>query len=211
MTGPVFPQSISHHHSASRFTNDLQAHLDYQPANSQHITLNVFSLHLLSHKVTVASHNSSAEEEPEYLPYPATKLIIAQYWHCSRDPPFWGYLIVGTFYDQHNNTVWSTELFASQPDTRRDRDTQSDASSESDVESTSGRDLNDRFARSLNLAQSTSVRSPVYVPGYQSRPLNAQHYWDPTIAGPVPGHWVTEYDHRLGNWVNTWQPDYLHS
>lgn len=70
----------------------------------------------------MASHQSPfEEEEPEYLPYPATKLIIAQYWHCSRDPPFWGYLIVGTFFDQHNNIVWSTEIFAFQRDTRGDR------------------------------------------------------------------------------------------
>ncbi|GKT63881.1 hypothetical protein ColTof4_04544 [Colletotrichum tofieldiae] len=188
----------------------MPPHLDCQPANSQHNTPNIFSLHPLSHKVTVASHHSSDEEEPEYLPYPATKLIVAQYWHCSRDPPFWGYLIVGTFYDQHNNIVWSTEIFAFQPDTRRDRDTQSDASSGSDVESTSGRNLNDQFARSLSIAPSTSARSPAYASGYQSRPRNTQHYWDPALAGPVPGHWVTEYDRRLGNWVNTWQPDHPH-
>ncbi|KAJ0296224.1 hypothetical protein COL516b_011877 [Colletotrichum fioriniae] len=78
------------------------------------------AFHILA--VTVASHQSPVEEEePEYLPYPVIKLIVAQYWHCSRDPPFWGYLIVGTFYDQHNNIVWSTEIFAFQRDTRGDR------------------------------------------------------------------------------------------
>ncbi|TDZ60910.1 NADH-dependent flavin oxidoreductase nadA [Colletotrichum trifolii] len=53
--------------------------------------------------------------EADYLPYPATKLIIGQYWYLSRENPFWGCLIVGTFYDQHNNIVWSTEIFAYKP------------------------------------------------------------------------------------------------
>ncbi|GKT50573.1 uncharacterized protein ColSpa_10754 [Colletotrichum spaethianum] len=204
MTGP-FLFSI---HLASSFASRV-----YKPSSSTRPAsckvpgqpLNICSPVTTLTEVIVASHNSSSEE-PEHLPYPATKLIIAQYWHCSRDPPFWGYLIVGTFYDPHNNIVWSTEIFAFQPDTRRDRGARSDASSESDVESTSSRELDDRFARSLNLAQSTSARNPAYAPAYPSH-LNAQHFWDPTLAGPVPGHWVTEYDHRLGNWVNTWQPD----
>lgn len=74
----------------------------------------------------------SPEEEPEYLPYPATKLIIGQYYVCSRDPPHWGWLIVGTFYDPDNNPVWSTEIFAFQRDTRGDQtDSQSVSSSDS--------------------------------------------------------------------------------
>ncbi|EQB51748.1 hypothetical protein CGLO_08681 [Colletotrichum gloeosporioides Cg-14] len=90
------------------------------------------SVHLInSSSVTVASQHSS-EEEPEYLPYPATKLIIGQYYICSRDPPHWGWLIVGTFYDPDNNPVWSTEIFAFQRDTRGDQtDSQSVSSSDS--------------------------------------------------------------------------------
>ncbi|KAK1980880.1 hypothetical protein LZ30DRAFT_593897, partial [Colletotrichum cereale] len=166
--------------------------------------------------VTVASPNSSDEEEQEYLPYPATKLIVAQYWHCSRDPPFWGCLIVGTFYDRYNNVVWSTEIFAFQPDTRRSRYALSDASSESDAGPTGptiNRDLTDRFARSLNLAQNnSSIRSSANSHAHPLHSPNATHLWDPSLAGPVPGHWVTQYDHRIGNWVNTWQsshPSYL--
>ncbi|KAK1561557.1 uncharacterized protein LY79DRAFT_531201, partial [Colletotrichum navitas] len=164
---------------------------------------------LVSRKLTVASHDSSDAEEPEYLPYPATKLIVAQYCHCSRDPPFWGYLIVGTFYDRHNNVVWSTEIFAFQPDTRRSRDAPSDASSESGIaESTIDGDLADQFGRSLNLARSnTSITSAAYGPSSPSHHLDATQLWDPSLVGPVPGHWVTHYDYRIGNWVNTWQPD----
>ncbi|KAF5495024.1 hypothetical protein CGCS363_v009247 [Colletotrichum siamense] len=86
---------------------------------------------ITSSSVTVASQHSS-EEEPEYLPYPATKLIIGQYYICSRNPPHWGWLIVGTFYDPDNNPVWSTEIFAFQRDTRGDQtDLQSVSSSDS--------------------------------------------------------------------------------
>ncbi|OLN87685.1 hypothetical protein CCHL11_05634 [Colletotrichum chlorophyti] len=151
--------------------------------------------------VTVASYQSSVEEhEPEYLPYPATKLIIAQYWHCSRNPPFWGWLIVGTFYDQHNNIVWSTEIFAFQRDTRGDRrDSQSTASLALNITSPS---LSDQFSRSLNFPQeSVQPDLSTYLPP-------AQNLWDPIIAGSVPGNWLTEYDPRLGNWVNTWHPNY---
>ncbi|KAK1993278.1 hypothetical protein LX36DRAFT_714712 [Colletotrichum falcatum] len=184
MTMPLL-QSISLHHFHS-YTE--------HPASSSSSPLR---------RVNVASHSSSDGDDPEYLPYPATKLIIAQYWHCSRDPPFWGYLIVGTFFDRHNNVVWSTEIFALQPDTRRSRDAHSDASSDSGVES---RDVTDRFARSLNLAQSnSSIGSSAYGPPRSSLPFNATHLWDPSLAGPVPGHWVTQYDPRIGNWVNTWQ------
>ncbi|KAK2053736.1 hypothetical protein LY76DRAFT_649622 [Colletotrichum caudatum] len=147
-----------------------------------------------SHRVTVASHNSSDREEPEHLPYPATKLIVAQYWHCSRDPPFWGYLII----------------FAFQPDTRHTRAaSHSEASSDSGIgspEPTINRDLADRFSRSLNLAQSnSSIASPAYGSSHPPHPLSDAHLWDPSLAGPVPGHWVTHYDHQIGNWVNTWQ------
>ncbi|KAK1623896.1 hypothetical protein BDP81DRAFT_410208 [Colletotrichum phormii] len=166
---------------------------------------------------TVASHQSRdvEEEEPEYLPYPATKLIIAQYWHCSRDPPFWGYLIVGTFYDQHNNIVWSTEIFAFQRDTRGDRRHDDDDDDEqfvefSDSDSNTGQDLNDRFSRSLNLAQTGSAyHQPSHVPTYEYR-TRPHHLWDPSHAGPVPGTWITEFNHGLGNWVNTWQPNHNH-
>ncbi|KDN62291.1 hypothetical protein CSUB01_08351 [Colletotrichum sublineola] len=185
-------------------------------ASSHDLTAHLTSLCLLPQTVTVASHDSSDGEEPEYLPYPATKLIVAQHWHCSRDPPFWGYLIVGTFYDRHNNIVWSTEIFAFQPDTRRSRDDHSDASSESEVEPTgptTNGDLTDRFALSLNLAQSnSSIRSSAYDPSHSSHHLNGTRLWDPSLAGPVLGHWVTQYDHQIGNWVNTWQsnhPPYL--
>ncbi|EFQ30386.1 uncharacterized protein GLRG_05530 [Colletotrichum graminicola M1.001] len=166
---------------------------------------------LISRRLTVASYDSSHAEEPEYLPYPATKLIVAQYWHCSQDPPFWGYLIVGTFYDRHNNVVWSTEIFAFQPDTRHSRDAHLDASSELGVasaEPTIDRDLADRFAHSLNLGQSnSSITSAAYGLSRPSHYLDATQLWDPSLIGPAPGHWVTQYDHRIGNWVNTWQPD----
>ncbi|WQF85279.1 hypothetical protein CDEST_10293 [Colletotrichum destructivum] len=111
----------------------LPQHISHQLWLSLFIQLSLELILTLSRHNPNISLSSNTDEEPEHLPYPAIKLIIAQYWHCSRDPPFWGYLIVGTFYDQHNNIVWSTEIFAFQPDPRRRQDTQSVASSEADV------------------------------------------------------------------------------
>ncbi|KAF6824490.1 hypothetical protein CPLU01_10847 [Colletotrichum plurivorum] len=82
---------------------------------------------------TVASQASSSPgdedtAESDYLPYPANKLIIGQYYYCSRESPcWWGWLIVGTFYDQDNNPVWSTQIFALQRDTRDDSDSEADS------------------------------------------------------------------------------------
>ncbi|KAF9871334.1 hypothetical protein CkaCkLH20_11255 [Colletotrichum karsti] len=157
--------------------------------------------------ITVASQQSSADEaETEYLPYPATKLIIGQYWHCSRDPPFWGWLIVGTFYDQHNNPVWSTEIFAFQRDTRGD-DTESSSVVSSDSDSSSEQDLASQFSNSLSFDETNNFTTPT------NRTHQHPHYnrlWDPSVAGPVPGSWITAYDPHLGNWVNTWQPNHHH-
>ncbi|KAL3295098.1 NADH:flavin oxidoreductase/NADH oxidase [Colletotrichum asianum] len=153
-------------------------------------TISTFIHLITSSSVAVASQRSS-EEEPEYLPYPATKLIIGQYYVCSRDPPHWGWLIVGTFYDPDNNPVWSTEIFAFQRDTRGDQ-THSQSVSSSDSGSSAEQELTARFSNSLRFNTSASTHN--------------HRLWDPTLAGPVPGHWVTQYDPRINNWVNTWQP-----
>lgn len=49
---------------------------------------------------------------PEELPYPATKLIITQHF-CYLDEAqlVWAWIIVGAFYDQQDNIIWSTEKF----------------------------------------------------------------------------------------------------
>ncbi|OHF02073.1 hypothetical protein CORC01_02652 [Colletotrichum orchidophilum] len=126
------------------------------------------------------------------------------YWHCSRNPPFWGYLIVGTFYDQHNNIVWSTEIFALQRDTRSDREEDTgQLISIPDSDSNTSQDLNDIFFRSLNFAQNNSTYQSAHVPTYEHQ-THPHQLWDPSLAGPVPGNWITAFDHRLGNWKHTY-------
>lgn len=39
-----------------------------------------------------------------------------------------------------------------------------------------------------------------------SASLGQPYFWDPVVAGPVPGHWTSHYDPRVGSWVNTWHP-----
>ncbi|KAF6805802.1 hypothetical protein CSOJ01_09231 [Colletotrichum sojae] len=122
--------------------------------------------------------------ESDYLPYPANKLIIGQYYYCSRESPcWWGWLIVGTFYDERNNPVWSTQIFALQRDTRGDSD--SEAESE---ESDSSSDLAEQFTN-LNLSQNNTFTA-------------SSRHWNPALAGPVPGHWISQYDPSLGNWMS---------
>jgi hypothetical protein len=51
------------------------------------------------------------EVDEAFLPYPATQLIITQYLKADPSRPFWAWIIVGAFLDEHGNTIWSTELF----------------------------------------------------------------------------------------------------
>jgi hypothetical protein len=52
--------------------------------------------------------------ETNQLPAPAVKLIIGQHLRISYDPPFWAWLIVGTFFDRDGNALWSIQIFAAQ-------------------------------------------------------------------------------------------------
>jgi hypothetical protein len=50
-----------------------------------------------------------------FFPYPATKLVVTQFFHLNRgDPAFWAWIIVGVFYDRDGNPIWSTKVRARQ-------------------------------------------------------------------------------------------------
>ncbi|CAG9941152.1 unnamed protein product, partial [Clonostachys rosea f. rosea IK726] len=80
------------------------------------------------------------EVDGDFLPYPATKLVITQYLEASSDPPFWALIVVGAFFDQHDNTIWSTELFVAHLDIQLESDDSSEG--ESEWESSSGESAN---------------------------------------------------------------------
>lgn len=65
------------------------------------------------------------EVEAGYLPSPAVRLVITQCLAVCRDPPFWAWLIVGAFYDDEDNIVWSTEVFAGHLDIETETDDES--------------------------------------------------------------------------------------
>jgi hypothetical protein len=80
-----------------------------------------FRLVLMSNSSPV--HCRTIEDVP--LPYPASKLIITQRLQASRESPFWAWIIVGAFYDRHDNVLWSTEIFAGRLDIDSDSEDES--------------------------------------------------------------------------------------
>ncbi|PFH63257.1 hypothetical protein XA68_15891 [Ophiocordyceps unilateralis] len=54
---------------------------------------------------------STIDVAADFLPYPATKLVVTQYLESNQDPPFWAWIAVGAFLDREDRIIWSTELF----------------------------------------------------------------------------------------------------
>ncbi|VUC24442.1 unnamed protein product [Clonostachys rosea] len=77
-----------------------------------------------------AADHRIVEVDGDFLPYPATKLVVTQYLEASSDPPFWALIVVGAFFDQHGNTLWSTELFVAHLDIQLESDDSSEGESE---------------------------------------------------------------------------------
>ncbi|RGP65930.1 hypothetical protein FLONG3_9062 [Fusarium longipes] len=158
------------------------------------------------------------------LPAPATKLVITQHLAASRDSPYWAWIIVGAFYDQHGNTLWSTKIFLGYLGVDTDSDDEisdSDSSSsvtESDVEETDATsDIDPPYppssfdsAQALNYHnhhQTLQVQQ-FYPHWIQTLPFNAPPVWDPSRQGQVPGYWNASFDPQVRRWVHTWQPLY---
>lgn len=69
-------------------------------------------------------HTKRHRVDENFLPYPATKLIITQYLKvCFGRPPYWAWIVVGAFYDKDDNCLWSTEVFAAHLDVDPDYQT----------------------------------------------------------------------------------------
>ncbi|CAH0037902.1 unnamed protein product [Clonostachys solani] len=81
----------------------------------------------------------------DFLPYPATKLVVTQYLEASSDPPFWALIVVGAFFDQYGNTLWSTELFVAHLDIQLESDDSSEGESVWESSSGESADLSGRL------------------------------------------------------------------
>ncbi|KAH7143646.1 hypothetical protein EDB81DRAFT_842879 [Dactylonectria macrodidyma] len=81
------------------------------------------------------------ELEAGALPAPATRLVVTQHLRVYRDPFFWAYIVVGAFFDEQDNVLWSTEIFLVQldPEVELDSDEEStQVDSDSDTEDGEG-------------------------------------------------------------------------
>ncbi|KAG5976141.1 hypothetical protein E4U55_007482 [Claviceps digitariae] len=157
-----------------------------------------------------------------FFPHPATKLVVTQYLEC-EDISRWAWIIVGTFFDSHDQPLWSTELFLA----RLDLDSESE-SGDSDRDSDRADDVYDRAreefwseAGPIEESQEShdwaaNVYSEQYSPFSPSTihpaPGSGFHLpppvWDPVAHGPLPGHWQARFDPDLRRWIHTWQPEF---
>lgn len=168
------------------------------------------------------------EVEAGVLPPPATRLVVTQHLRASQDPPFWAWIIVGAFFDEEDNIIWSTEVFAGHLDIQVESDDESDSGESSASETQVGQDNRERPD------SASAVHSPdpeafehhtyeshddddLYHQQRQAIQQNFEHFsinsplapplaWDPTRQGPVPGYWQASFNPAIRRWVHTWQP-----
>ncbi|KPM40301.1 hypothetical protein AK830_g6272 [Neonectria ditissima] len=158
------------------------------------------------------------EVEAGAFPPPATKLVITQHLEVSQDPPFWAWIIVGAFFDDEDNVLWSTEVFAGHLDIQLESDDESTSGDSSISESGTGQGYTD--SESETSSSSELFESELYEWYYQRSEIhrNITHHatnsttvplaWDPTRQGPVPGYWQASFNPAFQRWVHTWQPYY---
>ncbi|PHH80449.1 hypothetical protein CDD80_1459 [Ophiocordyceps camponoti-rufipedis] len=158
----------------------------------------------------------------DFLPHPATKLVVTQYLECNQDPPFWAWIAVGAFLDSQDRILWSSELFIAVLDAEfeTDDDTEDELDGGRDVSGSSSEDEEEDAYNSdveqWEAGQTASVYS--FPPHAHHHPFSADfehpspYYthppssWDPTQQGPVPGNWQASYDPSLRRWIHIWQP-----
>ena len=66
-----------------------------------------------------------------FLPYPATKLIITQYLKAVPSQPWWAWIVVGAFLDVDDNIIWSTEVFVAHLDVELEPESDEEADDDS--------------------------------------------------------------------------------
>ncbi|KAF7561177.1 hypothetical protein G7046_g2990 [Stylonectria norvegica] len=151
-------------------------------------------------------NRTTIEVESGVLPAPATKLVITQHLKVSRDPPFWAWIIVGAFYDQQDNIIWSTEVFAGHLNIELESDEESDAEEESQSQGQHvdtgaaaynySHDTEDSEDEEFNFQHPQQNYHPTFPqPASRHSPLPPT-LWDPTRQGPVPGQWLSTFDPR---------------
>lgn len=113
----------------------ITGHCPFNSLSQQILPIVFISLLLFLGFSFMSSRSSSAdhrivEVDGDFLPHPATKLVITQYLEASSDPPFWALIVVGAFFDQYDNTIWSTELFVAHLDIQLESDDSSEGEGE---------------------------------------------------------------------------------
>ncbi|KAK3191934.1 hypothetical protein K4F52_001977 [Lecanicillium sp. MT-2017a] len=153
--------------------------------------------------------------DADFLPSPATKLVITECFEEFPGTSFWAWLIVAAFFDCDGRPIWSTEVFYAQLDT----DTESDSDEtvpqgnwpSGDQDQAYYSDTAHNLQHSLHQFPPTGQFAshnfcPTPFPPYTS--IQPPNFWDPTHQGAVPGHWQASFEPSLRRWVHTWQPDF---
>ncbi|KAK7432298.1 hypothetical protein QQZ08_001244 [Neonectria magnoliae] len=160
------------------------------------------------------------EVEAGAFPPPATKLVITQHLEVSQDPPYWAWIIVGAFFDEEDNALWSTEVFVGHLDIQFESDDESTSSDSGLSEIRVGQEYTDVLDSEPELPSSEPFeedlhewyyhRSEIHrnFTQYSANSTIAPLAWDPTRQGPVPGQWQASFNPALRRWVHTWQPFY---
>ncbi|PNY25842.1 Uncharacterized protein TCAP_04227 [Tolypocladium capitatum] len=151
------------------------------------------------------------EVDGDFLPSPATKLVVTQYLEASQEPPFWAWIVVGAFLDRRDQVIWSTEVFAAHLDIQLesdDEETQTDVSGDDDVSDSSAHSSALEHLGSEHPIRQQPSEAPrtFFVESPNIYYLNPPTFWDPTRQGPVPGYWQAGFDQSAQRWVHTWQP-----
>ena len=89
---------------------------------------------------TVHEREHRIEVDPEFLPLPAKKLVVTQHIHSVISPPRWAWIVVGAFYDEDDNIIWSTEVFVGHLDVELESDSESESEAGSEEDTTAVQD-----------------------------------------------------------------------
>lgn len=97
----------------------------------------------------------------DFLPYPATKLIITQYLKTIPSQAWWAWITVGAFLDKDDNIIWSTELFVAHLDVELESDSEEETS-DSDEEDLGTTQRSRRFSPGQSSSQTASLLPLIY-------------------------------------------------
>ncbi|KAK9442496.1 hypothetical protein VB005_03559 [Metarhizium brunneum] len=148
------------------------------------------------------------EVDEHFLPFPAAKLVVTQYFATCDETFTCAWIIVGAFYDRHGQPIWSTEILISRIDNESDSDggdSTGDSVSESTDSCYDGEEEESDSVAGSAVEENLNVDLPVSHTAYShpfllptpAAPIAtyiAPPAWDPVSQGPVPGHWQASFD-----------------